>query len=411
MTDSENKQLEQSLKDLSWWQGPTPRLWKKALNSTADPSKPSRIHRFLRSPWPWVGVPIAAVLAVAIVSTSARRVMLSNEVSEPQAIRTAHSGMASSANLGGHADGGLVFRESPAPATPGENAANQMNRFVAEIGAAGDEPGLPERVIAQLRESQDGNDGVRVWRKIGTTQKSSDSPRVYERHVVRKASIDLETDDIRSVYLKVLRIIPNEALGEYVESSEIHGSVPSEGTAYITLRVTADRLDDVLGDLRELGKVINEQITASDVTSQVVDLEARLRNERRVEQELLALMDKREDAPLKDILTLNDSLSQVRERIEKLVAQQQRIGRQVALATIVLSIHGTGAVKPDEAEGFPGKLWHNLSNAWDDGSGFLAESVAALVRILIGGLVWWVLLCVLIYLTRRWYLRRTAENV
>ena len=48
-----------------------------------------------------------------------------------------------------------------------------------------------------------------------------------------------------------------------------------------------------------------------------------------------------------------------------------------------------------------------LASAWTDGSGFLLGSIAGIVRVVIGGLVWWVALCAVLWLVRRWYLRRT----
>lgn len=372
MDPNDESQLEHSLKGLSWWEGPTPSAWKRALiagAATAD-ERSDRLSRFLRSPWPWIGLPIAAMIAVAVVSSLVGTAAYRNE--------------------------GVYLASSVTPSAP---VARQADLYLASTMLEVDEDGtVPSRVQA-VTESVNGRpNGPAV---------AADNGAMDGRHVTRKASIDLEAEDVRGVYLKVLKMIPNEALGEYIEDSQIHDS-DATLQAYVTLRVRNDRLSEVLSALRELGHVAHESTQSEDVTTQVVDLEARLRNEQRVEKELLALIDKREDAPLQEVLKLSESVAAVRERIEKLVAQREHIGRQVALATVVVSIWSRDARAP--ATGTIAELGHKLSAAWREGSSYLTTSIAVLVQVIVGGLIWWIALCVAVWLTRRWYLRRGPQG-
>ena len=372
MDPNDESQLEHSLKGLSWWEGPTPSAWKRALiagAATAD-ERSDRLSRFLRSPWPWIGLPIAAMIAVAVVSSLVGTAAYRNE--------------------------GVYLASSVTPSAP---VARQADLYLASTMLEVDEDGtVPSRVQA-VTESVNGRpNGPAV---------AADNGAMDGRHVTRKASIDLEAEDVRGVYLKVLKMIPNEALGEYIEDSQIHDS-DATLQAYVTLRVRNDRLSEVLSALRELGHVAHESTQSEDVTTQVVDLEARLRNEQRVEKELLALIDKREDAPLQEVLKLSESVAAVRERIEQLVAQREHIGRQVALATVVVSIWSRDARAP--ATGTIAELGHKLSAAWREGSSYLTTSIAVLVQVIVGGLIWWIALCVAVWLTRRWYLRRGPQG-
>jgi hypothetical protein len=231
--------------------------------------------------------------------------------------------------------------------------------------------------------------------------------RRFARQVVRRASIDLTTDDIRGIYLKIQTLVPSEAQGEYVEQSQIQGSDKAlEG--YITLRVQSDRLGQVLNMLRGLAEVVREQTDASDVTAQVVDVEARLRNERRVEQELIELLDKRVDSPLQDVLKVRESLASVRERIEQLAGQQASLAKQVALATVLITIRTKDGPPPAPVPaGFAANLGKKLNTAWTAGLDALISSVAAILQVIVGGLVFWIGLIVIMILLRRWYLKRS----
>ena len=66
------------------------------------------------------------------------------------------------------------------------------------------------------------------------------------------------------------------AHGEFVQDSTLTGNDDSE-RAELTLRVAAERLSEVLNELRLLGEVRTERVGGDDVTERVVDLEARLK--------------------------------------------------------------------------------------------------------------------------------------
>ncbi|MEE8169730.1 MAG: DUF4349 domain-containing protein [Phycisphaerae bacterium] len=229
---------------------------------------------------------------------------------------------------------------------------------------------------------------------------------MVQRQVVRKATIELASDDVNAAFLKAAHLI-SEAEGEYVEQSSISGS-GVEAAANLTLRVSARRLSDVLNELRKLGDVRSEHGEGRDVTGQVVDVEARLRNERRIETELLELLDKRPDAPLTEILELRETLGEIRQRIEELTTRREQLDRLVSLATILVIIRATDATARSSIEGIGAYLTDSLAGAWRAGLVFLVDTVAVVFRVLIGGLVWWVLLVTIVVLARQH--RRRARS-
>lgn len=207
------------------------------------------------------------------------------------------------------------------------------------------------------------------------------------RQVIRKATMDLLTPDVRAVFMKAAHLV-SEAGGEYVQESALTGT-GRDLLGTLTLRVAATRLSVVAGQLRELGVVSSESTSGEDVTAQVVDIDARLRNERRVEAELLEFLASRSHAPLKDVLELRDSIARVRQSIESLTAQQQRLSRLVSLATILVIIRAD-ADKPN----LGGSLGNRLEQAWTTGRTSFISSLGWLVEVLVGGAVWWALLAV-----------------
>jgi hypothetical protein len=240
---------------------------------------------------------------------------------------------------------------------------------------------------------------------------SSQASSAADRHVIRKATMELKSVDVRATFAKV-GLLVSEAEGEYVEASTLSGEGASS-MGQLTLRVSAARLSRVLNELRGLGKVTSESAGGEDVTDKVVDLEARIRNEQRVEGELLELLKKQSDAKLKDVLELRGEINRVRERIEQLHGQREKLGRLTALATVLVLVRAEDA-PPVVKQGALGELFAKaVGDSWKRGVETLIGTVAFLVRLIVGGLVWWMVLVgtvtAAVVLRRREVRRRASE--
>jgi hypothetical protein len=341
--------IERELRDMTEWKGQTPELWRRALDQSKSDAVPER------TVWtrefhvcPWMGLAAAGVLLMLIVPFLVLPSLSTARSASPDRAPSTFS-------LEGRLVDGVVGSD-----------------YVSGI--------------AQQRKS--------------TELGQLDQAPVDGRSVVRKATIELEVEALHTAIAKI-RPLLSEARAEYIETSDVDATA-THPRATIVLRVDAARLETVLSDLRTLGEVKSERLDAEDVTDQVIDIRARLTNEQRIEQELLQLLDSRPDDDLDDILTVRRELGAVRERIERLTAQQQSLARLVALARISVILTTPRETTSDPE---PAGLWSRFSNdidgAWRDGVGALLSTIAWLTRVLIGGAPWFLIAGAAIILARR----------
>ena len=423
MSDTPDEQLESQLRELTTWPDATPNLWRRALAAAGSRQKKgrsavSRVVSYRPSFRLAVGVAAAAIfIAVgiwmnqsgALPGTTLRGVGAGSAIYSydnfewyPQHDIAGLDTTVEQPTAGERFD----FRGHPYASygyqlpyarrgKPSETLDVRMpintdkSPYFVDAGGDGAAP-----------DSQ----GIRLGCIIAS---SEDAQPQAERYVIRKATVELVTDDVRAAFLKAALLI-SEAKGEYVQDSGITGR-GEKMQANLTLRVTAERLPEVLNELRQLGEVRSEKTTGEDVTTQVVDLEARLRNEQRVEAELLHLLEKRENSPLKEILELRRTIADVRQTIEQLTAQRERLSRLVSLATVLVIIRPAGAPLPEEP-GLAAHFFDAMAGAWQKGTMFLVNTFAGLVGIIIGGLIWWILLIVVIVLVRNYLHRRAVTQ-
>lgn len=232
-----------------------------------------------------------------------------------------------------------------------------------------------------------------------------------DRKIVSTVDLSLRVNDTEAT-LTAINALVDEA-GGYVSNTNLYQASQDaeqlEGG--LTLRVPSEHLQTTLEKLAALAvKVESQSMNRQDVTDQYVDLHARLRNLEATEQELHTLLTEvraRPDAEATDILTVHQSLTQIRGEIEQVQGQINLLDNTTTLATIHIFLRLDVVALPIVDEG-----WRP--------SATLTEALRALTTTLqgIGNLtIWWlaylmpiVLILaapvVIAFLLARWFVRQ-----
>ncbi len=161
---------------------------------------------------------------------------------------------------------------------------------------------------------------------------------VDDAKIIRTGTMSLEVSDVGNA-LRVARdaIV---GLGGYVGASTTSndGEQPS---AEITYRIPADKWEAALDSLRGLNglttKVVTEHTEAVEVTSQVIDLEARIANLRASEVALQGIAAKA--IRISDVLEVQAQLTETRGQIETLTAQLKDLNDRAGYATLAVQFN------------------------------------------------------------------------
>lgn len=113
---------------------------------------------------------------------------------------------------------------------------------------------------------------------------------------------------------------------------ETGGFLSKRERTAITIRVPADRFDEVVRKLEKLGDVHERNIVANDVTDEFYDLEARLRSARAVQGRLIELLAKANT--VQESVTIERELGRVNQDVERLEGRLKLLRDQLAYSTI-----------------------------------------------------------------------------
>ncbi|MEA2578696.1 MAG: hypothetical protein QOD78_2284, partial [Chloroflexota bacterium] len=156
---------------------------------------------------------------------------------------------------------------------------------------------------------------------------------IDDAKIIRTGTIELEVTDVPTALVTARDGI--RAMGGYVGASQTQ-NVEDRPTASITYRIPAARWEDALDLLRRLNgltsKVVTEQTQAVEVTGQVVDLEARIKNLRASEAALQQIATG--TTKISDVLEVQQQLTNVRGEIEQLSAALVDLQDRAGFATL-----------------------------------------------------------------------------
>jgi hypothetical protein len=145
-------------------------------------------------------------------------------------------------------------------------------------------------------------------------------------------------------------------------------------TRTIVIRTPPDQFEAALGELKGLGKVRSEGVNGQDVTSQFVDLQARLRSWETQETVLLKLLAT--SKTIDESIKVQRALQDVQLAIEEIRGRLRVLEDQTAFSTITLSMTEAGPVVEPPAKGSA------LSRAWHEAlDGFVAVIAAVVIGI------------------------------
>jgi len=179
------------------------------------------------------------------------------------------------------------------------------------------------------------------------------------------------------------------------------GCPTSYASSTTTLRVDNKDVDALLADVTKLGTVETATRTSDDITADVADVDARVRNAQASVARVRALMS--QATKIGDVVALEGELSKRQADLEALEARQRTYADQTAQATVTVRLYGSTApvASTEKATGFLA----GLKAGWDSFTGFMAGALTVL-----GALVPWLIVLGPIALVGWLVLRRRRET-
>jgi hypothetical protein len=213
------------------------------------------------------------------------------------------------------------------------------------------------------------------------------SAQRLQRKIIYTADVELVVENFSDLPTRVEELVRQN--GGYVASSNLSGSAGDRRSGTWKVRIPVEGFNAFVDAVRKLGEVRRIGTNSQDVSEEFYDVEARIRNRKREEEQLLKLLAER-TGELDDVLAVERELSRVREEVERLEGRLRVLQDLTALTTVTLTIEEVKNYVPIEAATLGTRIRRTFAGSLDSlrraGEGLLIFLVAALPWIAVLGL-------------------------
>ena len=209
--------------------------------------------------------------------------------------------------------------------------------------APSDDSDAPSATLAPSSEMEEGTSAslVNDTAASALAVPTALTPADLGRDIVYRATISVQADDVTAASNEAVAIV--QGLGGIVFSQTTR-TEPQPRTE-ITFKVRPADFSTALERLAGVGKLVDQSISADDVTERVVDLESRISTAEVSVARLRRLLEAAVE--LEDVAQIERELLDRETTLEVLRGQLRTLRDQVDLATITLAIHQSPTVLPD----------------------------------------------------------------
>lgn len=206
---------------------------------------------------------------------------------------------------------------------------------------------------------------------MNTGSADADKLPQSERKIIKNKNLTVETLEFDAFISKLTEKI--QSFGGYVQDSTQHGnSYGAKGlkSASYTIRIPAERFDEFTDEIGSLATVTYTYEYIDDVTSNYIDIEARLSALEAERDGYMKLMEKA--ATVEEILQIQSYLSNVNYQIESYTSQLNTYKSLISYSTLRLEINEVERITPvAEKPGVFERIKLNLAdNLYEIGEGF-----------------------------------------
>ncbi len=208
-----------------------------------------------------------------------------------------------------------------------------------------------------------------------------ENPEFLEQKIIKTASIEFETREMDKTHQRIMQAVQKNKAFLQKDNA---GRQYSREFRRLIIRVPTENFQALVDGIGiGVAYFDTKDITRKDVGEEFVDLQARLKAKRVLEERYLQLLAKAKD--VKEMLEIERELSSIREEIEAKQGRLKYLQNQVSLSTIFLEFYKTD-VQTSVTQSYGAKMGNALKGGWNGISAFFLNILYVWPFVLILGI-------------------------
>ncbi|AOW08872.1 DUF4349 domain-containing protein [Flavobacterium gilvum] len=189
---------------------------------------------------------------------------------------------------------------------------------------------------------------------------TNDEKKIIEQKIIRNGNLRFETDNLESTYEQIKTAVKK---GKAFIQNDSEGKDYSSIYRRITVRIPSENFDSFIKDFSTgVAYFDNKEISSQDVTEEYIDIDARLKTKKKLENRYLELLAKA--TKMSEMLAIEAQLSAIREEIEAKEGQLRYMQNQVSLSTVTIEFYKTIAQESGVTISYGAKVWNAFKSGF-----------------------------------------------
>ncbi|TDE31472.1 DUF4349 domain-containing protein [Flavobacterium ranwuense] len=223
------------------------------------------------------------------------------------------------------------------------------------------EADLDMKVSAIKLPPKEASAGNALYDKADLNAPAKETPQGIEQKIIKEGSLRFQTNDLTATYNQIQNAakshnatIQNDTEGKDYESV----------FRKLIIRVPSKNFDLFLKDISKgVAYFDNKEISSQDVTAEFIDIDARLKAKKVLENRYLELLKKANKVT--EMLEIEKQLSSIREEIEAKEGQLNYMQNRVSFSTITIEFYKSIAEESGVTASYGIKIWTAIKSGFN----------------------------------------------
>lgn len=163
-------------------------------------------------------------------------------------------------------------------------------------------------------------------------QKDSLSPS--DQKIIRTADISLEVTDVQQTLEEISRI--TKSADGLVQSSSVSAGQNDQYSGTVTIRIPFEKFDEVLNNVKGIGKLTSSSVSSQDVTEEYIDLTAQktaLENQLAQYNRIMT-----QTVNVSEILGVQREIERVQVELDRIVGRMKYMDSRISFSTLTIRL-------------------------------------------------------------------------
>jgi hypothetical protein len=191
--------------------------------------------------------------------------------------------------------------------------------------------------------------------------KSEEVAEEIEQKIIKEGNLRFETNDLEATYSQIQNAVKsNQATIQNDTEGKDYESVFRK----LIIRVPSKNFDLFLKDISKgVAYFDNKEISSQDVTAEYIDIDARLKAKKVLENRYLELLKKANK--VSEMLEIEKQLSSIREEIEAKEGQLNYMQNRVSFSTVTIEFYKSIAEESGVTASYGMKIWTAIKSGFN----------------------------------------------